>query len=100
MFETAPNPAIGGLDLVVPQFDDGTFDLDISTANPLPTLVYLSLFTDARAEPGDQLPARITDRRGWPGDAQVGALDDYPRPLGSKIWTWLWRPLVDSTIGR
>ncbi|MFH5923853.1 phage GP46 family protein [Roseomonas xinghualingensis] len=50
------------------------------TAPALETAVMVSLFTDARARPGDTLPAGTTDRRGWWGSA----LDN--EPVGSRLW--------------
>ena len=53
---------------------------DLVMGPPLPTLVFVSLFTDARAGDDDRLPPGETDRRGWWGEQ----LDD--RPLGSRLW--------------
>lgn len=60
---------VAGNDLVV---DDG-----------LETAVFLSLFTDRRAEDGDVLPTGEQDRRGWWGDA-------YPVVDGDRHGSRLW----------
>lgn len=46
----------------------------------LATLIYLSLFTDARANNSDEIPDGTTDRRGWPGDTYVST------EWGSRLW--------------
>lgn len=46
----------------------------------LASLVYLSLFTDARANDSDEIPDGTTDRRGWPGDSYVAT------EWGSRLW--------------
>ncbi|MCF8491349.1 MAG: phage GP46 family protein [Rhodospirillum sp.] len=57
---------------------------DLLLDGGLETAVTLSLFTDARADADDELPAGAgTDRRGWWGDA-VPLIDGYR--LGSKLW--------------
>ncbi|MGG5811480.1 phage GP46 family protein [Falsiroseomonas sp. CW058] len=56
-----------------------TGDGALLTAAALETAVIVSLFTDARADPGDRLPPGETDRRGWWGNA----LGD---PVGSRLW--------------
>lgn len=48
----------------------------------LQTAIILSLFTDRRAGPDDVLPAGVTDRRGWVGEAFVGD----GNPWGSHLW--------------
>lgn len=49
-------------------------------------LVMISLFTDARAEPGDALPEG-SPRGGWAGGV-----------VGSRLWTLEHRPLTDATV--
>lgn len=46
------------------------------------TAIILSLFTDRRATADDALPAGVSDRRGWVGEAFVGD----GRPWGSHLW--------------
>lgn len=54
---------------------------DLATDDGLDNAVLISLFTDRRAEPGDQLPdAEDIDRRGWWGD-EFGA-----DAMGSRLW--------------
>lgn len=56
---------------------------DIARDDSLQSAVARSLFTDARADQSDILPAGQTDRRGWWGD-DVSELDDDR--YGSKLW--------------
>lgn len=48
----------------------------------LDTAVLLSLFTDRRAEAGDEFSG---DPRGWWGDA-LAVTDDRPVAMGSRFW--------------
>lgn len=52
---------------------------DLMTGNDLSTAIYLSLFTDRRANTDDVIPDG-TDPRGWWGDAIAG---EY---MGSRLW--------------
>lgn len=56
---------------------------DLVTGEELKTAVLLSLFTDRRAEDGDQLPAGATDRRGWWADSHPVVVGDR---IGSRLW--------------
>lgn len=56
---------------------------DLASDEGLETAVLLSLFTDRAAEPGDVLPERDTDRRGWWADALPVVDGDK---LGSRLW--------------
>lgn len=58
---------------------------DVLGDNALNTAIYISLFTDARAEGGD-----LGDRRGWWGD-EFGA-------FGSKLWTLLREKATDEVV--
>jgi phage gp46-like protein len=63
----------------------GQFDLaieggDLGTDEGLQTAVILSLFTDRRALPEDELPGGGSDRRGWWADAFRA------RRHGSRLW--------------
>lgn len=67
---------------------DGAADLaiaenDLEQDGGLEAAVFLSLFTDRRAEDGDILPDAETDRRGWWGDA-------FPSVDGDRIGSRLW----------
>ena len=53
---------------------------DIETDDGLETVVYISLFTNARAANEDILPNQNGSRGGWWGDA----LENFS--LGSKLW--------------
>lgn len=52
---------------------------DLAVDDGLRGAVLLSLFCDARAEPGDILPAGDSDRRGWWGS-------EFGGPVGSRLW--------------
>lgn len=56
---------------------------DLALDDGLQTAVLLSLYTDRRAEQGDQLPAGEADRRGWWGDAVPVVEGDRH---GSRLW--------------
>lgn len=61
----------------------------LQAENGLETAVVISLFTDRRAEPDDELPAEATDRRGWWGDVAppiVGGRPVEGSRLGSRLW--------------
>lgn len=64
-----------GGDLVVA---DGDLAIDAG----LNTAVLISLFSDRRAEPGDDLPDPRGGRRGWWGDA----LNNDHDLIGSRLW--------------
>ncbi len=70
------NDALGSADLAV----DAN---DLLRDGGLETAVFLSLFTDRRAEDGDVLPDGETDRRGWWGDSVPVAPGDR---IGSRLW--------------
>lgn len=70
------NARLGNADLTV-------VENDLETDDGLETAVYLSLFTNRRAEDGDTLPTGDTDRGGWWGDA-------FPLSDGDKIGSRLW----------
>lgn len=75
--------AVAGNDLVV---DDG-----------LETAVFLSLFTDRRAEDGDVLPTGEQDRRGWWGDAFPVVDGDRH---GSRLWLLARAKELPETLTR
>lgn len=56
---------------------------DLESDDGLQTAMILSLFTDRRAEAGDDLPDGETDRRGWWGDAHPVVPGDR---MGSRLW--------------
>lgn len=62
------------------QFDLAIEDGDLATDEGLQTAVILSLFTDRRALPEDELPGGGSDRRGWWADAFRS------RRHGSRLW--------------
>lgn len=67
------------------------------SANPLRTAVLLLLFSDARAEPGGLRFEHGGDRRGWPGDGFDVDTASGEAPLGSWLWLFRRRELLDST---
>jgi phage gp46-like protein len=71
--------------------------LGLATDAGLTTAVVLSLFTDARAADGDELPAGETDRRGWWGDLAPLA-PGYQ--LGSRLWLLKREKQTDAVLRR
>ena len=65
-----------GADLVL----DGP---DLKTDDGLFTACLISLFTDRRARPDDELPDNTGDRRGWWGDQFNEVEGDL---IGSRLW--------------
>lgn len=68
-------------------FDIGKYRSDFTVGGgalvsepDLNTAVIISLFTDRRAEPDDELPNPTGSRRGWWGDALA------ERRIGSRLW--------------
>ena len=59
----------------------------------LESAVLISLFTDALADPEDQLPpGQANDRRGWWADSYE------TDPIGSKLWQVFWRQTTQDTL--
>lgn len=58
-------------------------DGDLKADDGLRTAMLISLFTDARALPGDVLPEGVTDRRGFWADAVPEVAGDS---TGSRLW--------------
>lgn len=87
------NPEKGQADLVL--MPDGSLD----AGHELETAVIISLFSDARAQPGDEKLYAVDPRdpRGWWGDAYADVAGDR---LGSRLWllerakSWGGLPLV------
>jgi len=55
----------------------------LATDAGLGSAIIVSLFTDRRAEPDDDLPAESADRRGWWGDVAPAVEGDL---IGSRLW--------------
>lgn len=77
------------------EFDGRTLGADwalsgfhLAQDDSLRTALVLSLFTDARARPGDPIPDGTGDRRGWWGDAvpPANAPQGAPWATGSRLW--------------
>lgn len=64
------------------------------------TAIYISLLTDRRANPDDELPAGSgagvvpSDRRGWAGDALADVANDR---IGSRLWLLHRRKTTEET---
>lgn len=71
--------------------------VDLASDDTIETAIILSLFTDRRAEPGDELPAGETDRRGWWGDAVPEAEGDR---WGSRLWLLRREKQTQETLAR
>lgn len=64
-------------------------DGDLASDEGLQTAVILSLFTDRRAEPDDEIPDGSDDRRGFWGDAIPPIVDGETLEedrFGSRLW--------------
>jgi len=66
-----------------PRFDIAIDGADLATDGGLQTAVTMSLFTDRRAEPDDDIPDGSDDRRGFWGDAWPDVEGDQ---WGSRLW--------------
>ena len=71
--------------------------IDLASDDTIETAVILSLFTDARADPADALPAGETDRRGWWGDAVPEVEGDC---WGSRLWLLAREKQTQETLAR
>lgn len=70
-------------ELTLGHFDIKRQGLLLATDDTLETAVMISLFTDRRARPDDELPAIHNTRRGWWGDTLSDQEND-------EIGSWLW----------
>lgn len=70
---------------------------DLQRDDGLETAVFLSLFTDRRAEEGDTLLPSVTDRRGWWGDGVSVVPDDRH---GSRLWLLARAKVEPETANR
>lgn len=69
----------------------------------LRTAVVVSLLTDRRAAPDDELPAGEVDRRGWWGDAAAPAGLDAGAAgarIGSRLWLLSREKQTGETLNR
>ena len=64
-------------------FDALIVGADLASETGLATAIYISLFTDRRANDDDVLPDNSNDRRGWWGDAFAEVKGDK---IGSRLW--------------
>lgn len=69
----------------------------LATDESLYTATVISLFTDARAGKDDELPAAITNRRGWWGDGVPGADTPGGDKIGSRLWLLTRRKQTEET---
>lgn len=67
------------------------------TDDGLRTAILISLFTDARALPDDDVPQAGSDPRGWWGDSFAARPDDA---IGSRLWLLDREKITSRTIER
>ncbi|HHR4052806.1 TPA: phage GP46 family protein [Salmonella enterica] len=67
---------------------------DLLTDHSIETAVIISLFTDRRAQPSDDIPDGTSDRRGWWADSF------RKRPVGSRLWLLSREKTVQSVVER
>jgi phage gp46-like protein len=67
---------------------------DLTLDDGLNTAILISLFSDRRAEPTDELPDPGSSRRGWWGD--ILSADESDR-LGSRLWLLTRRKQIPET---
>ena len=67
----------------------------LATDSGLRTAVILSLFSDARARPDDELPPLEEDPRGWWGDGLAAETGDR---FGSRLWLLERRKILPETL--
>jgi phage gp46-like protein len=72
---------------------DLVFNGDLILDDALNTAVLISLFTDRRAEPHDELPDPGESRRGWWGDG----LNQDNDLIGSRLWLLVRRKQTPET---
>lgn len=72
-------------------------DGQLATDDGLRTAVIISLFTDRRAEPDDELPEPGADRRGWWAD-DIAEVDGDR--IGSRLWLLRRAKFTGAVIGR
>lgn len=65
------------------EFDVAIAGGDLLAEDGLETAVLISLFSDRRAEPDDELPDGTGDRRGWWADVFLPVDGDR---IGSRLW--------------
>lgn len=70
---------------------------DLMQDGSLLTAVVISLFTDRQAEPGDELPAGGSDRKGWWADATLPGGKDK---IGSRLWLLKREKRLPSVLAR
>jgi len=76
---------------VIIKYDDLVMDQGLYTA------VIISLFSDRRAGPEDELPWPQEDRRGWPGDMISEYANDQ---IGSLLWLLVREKTLEETLQR
>lgn len=79
------------------RFDVGMAGYDLATDDGLETAVIVSLFTDRRAAPDDELPDGTDDRRGWWGDAYASQAGDQ---IGSRLWLLCREKVLPAVVER
>lgn len=66
----------------------------LETGDDLATAILLSLFTDRRAKPDDEIPDGSDDPRGWWGD------ENEDVPIGSRLWLLSREKQTQETLNR
>ncbi|WVR18343.1 hypothetical protein y223_00063 [Bordetella phage PY223] len=74
-----------------------TADFDLQTDEGLQTAILISLFSDRRASPDDEMPAGETNRRGWWGDVHPEVPGDV---IGSRLWLLFREKKLPEVIAR
>lgn len=73
----------------------------LATDDGMRTAILLSLFTDARAPDGAELPEPGADRRGWWGDAfSTDAVASASGAIGSTMWLLRRAKITPDTLQR
>ena len=74
---------------------------NLATDAGLISALEISLFTDRRADDGDELPGEDDDLRGWWGDMfYAGDFDAPDFQIGSKIWQIRRSKITQQTMQR
>ncbi len=78
-------------------FDSRLLFRDLEADETLETAVFISLFTDKRADITDPLPFNETFRRGWWGDSYAAISGDQ---IGSHLWLLQREKTTQDTLNR
>lgn len=74
---------------------------DLTGDSGLETAIIISIFSDRRAEIGDELPdPQNPDRRGWWGDLTLDSTDVAADKIGSRLWLLERSKTTPETLAR